>query len=452
VGRKEPNLKTASAQLEATLGDRLFLELRDDYVAAITALQRAESPEDVMALQLQLRNLVAEGEGLMGERRQTAKADKARRDLLARAHRPEDRVAIAELSERMAIYERLHLRDRVIVHILRCIADALVWRATGYDRALFTILGDAERVAHFADEAGAAHERRRAQELWDRGVLPIFNDLTTVLNEGDLTVLHSNWPAPHVGVEEVKASGRIKPGSRQAQRLDSKLSFLNTGRRQADNGGEHGLWRTLIPYRHRLDELAILMARARAEGIAYAFVHPALLVTAVDMAWSAEHRVDGMTYAASQVGWRADDTIAGSSVGTRLREFSSSIPGMAPWGIFPLAAEDIADLLMCRFAYAVTLCPERLVPDFRARGITLTFPTGTDRDAVFLHAHRDGDTVTVSSHLREQMLRELMTVETLVDIVDVLLQDLRHGGDVGSRTIMCDETNAWHRAPVYAGS
>jgi hypothetical protein len=98
-----------------------------------------------------------------------------------------------------------------------------------------------------ADEAGAAPERQRAQEFWDRGVLPIFNDLTTVLNEGDLTVLHGNWPAPNVGVEEVKASGRIKPGSRQAQRLDSKLSFLNTGRQRADSGGELGLWRRRSP-------------------------------------------------------------------------------------------------------------------------------------------------------------------------------------------------------------
>lgn len=452
VGRKEPNLKTATAEIEATLGDQLFLQLRDEYVAAITVLQQAGSPEDFMGLQLQLRNLVAEGEGLMAERRQIAKADKARRNLLARAQRPEDRDTIAELSERLTVYERLHLRDRVVVHILRCIADALVWRATGYDRALFTILGDAERVAHFADEAGATFERRRAQEFWDLGVLPIFNDLTTVLNEGDLTVLHSTWPVPRVRVEEVKASGRINPKSRQAQRLESKLSFLNTGRRQTESGGQHDLWCTPVPYRHRLDDLALLMARARREGIAYAFVHPALLVTAFDMFWAGEHEVDGMTYAADQVGWRAEDTIAGSSVGTRLRELNRSIPGMAPWGIFPLAAEDIADLLMCRFAYVVTLRPERLVPDFRARGITLTFPTGTERNAVFLHAHRDGDTVTVSSHLREQMLRELMTVETLVDVVDLLLQDLRRGGDVGSKTILCDETDSWHRAPVYAGS
>lgn len=43
-----------------------------------------------------------------------------------------------------------------------------------------------------------------------------------------------------------------------------------------------------------------------------------------------------------------------------------------------------------------------------------------------------------------------MTVETLVDVVDVLLLDLRRGGDVGTKTVLCDETDAWHRAPVYA--
>ena len=96
----------------------------------------------------------------------------------------------------------------------------MVWRATGYDRALFSILGDGQRVGRFPAEEGAIHERSRAQQLWDEGALPFFNDLTNCLREGGLTVLQGELPAVEIAVEEVKADGRRRPRSRQARRLD----------------------------------------------------------------------------------------------------------------------------------------------------------------------------------------------------------------------------------------
>ena len=451
MGRKQPNLKTAEAELVATLCDPHFLERRDELVAQIARLQRADTDDDVMSLQLELRDMVAAREDYTTERRATAKVDKAERDRLARTHLPQDRAAIAELNRRLEDHERRDLRDRVIVYMQRCVVDGLAWRASGYDRSLFTVLGDGQRVARFADEAGAEPERRLAQELWDGGTLPFFNDLMTVLNEGDLTVLHGYGPLPDVGIAEVKASGRIKPDSPQARRLDEKLSFLNDNRRAGEDGGEQRLWRTAIPYRHALDQLALLMARARTEGIAHAFVHPALLVTAADLGWCFEHEVDFTTHATRWAGWRDEDTVAAESVGTRLTELRRSIPGMAPLAIFPLTAEDIADLLMCRFSYVATLRPDRLIPDFRARDITLELPQGAEQNVVFFRASRHGVTVTVPAQIRQQMLRELTSVETLIDVVDTLLEDLHRGGSPGDTLVLCDESEAWHRAPVLLG-
>ena len=78
----------------------------------------------------------------------------------------------------------------------------------------------------FRAEEGAIHERSRAQQLWDEGALPFFNDLTNCLREGDLTVLQGELPAVEIAVWEVKADGRPRPRSRQARRLDEKLAAL----------------------------------------------------------------------------------------------------------------------------------------------------------------------------------------------------------------------------------
>jgi hypothetical protein len=143
VASKRPN-KTVEAEIAATRGDEHYLERRDELVAMIASLQRAESPWNVMALQCKFRDRVAAREHHMADRRQKAAEEKAERDRLAIDHRPEDRDAIKEVERRLA---------------------TLAWRATRYDRALFTALGEGTRVERFADEAGAKPERERAAAL-----------------------------------------------------------------------------------------------------------------------------------------------------------------------------------------------------------------------------------------------------------------------------------------------
>lgn len=143
-----------------------------------------------MRLQLELRDRFAARQDAMKVRRHDLIVDKAERARLAPL-KPQPRAQMQELRRRIVIRERLHLRDTVLQHISRCLADAMVWRATGYDRALFTVLGDGERVGRFPDEAGAKTERDRAQKIWNQRALPFFNDLPNCLRQGDLTVLHS---------------------------------------------------------------------------------------------------------------------------------------------------------------------------------------------------------------------------------------------------------------------
>lgn len=248
----------------------------------------------------------------------------------------------------VGVAERLERRI-----IFRCLADAMVWKATRFDRALFAVLGDGVRVGRFPDEKGASAERARAQEIWDQGALPFFNDLTNCLREGDLTILHSRWPDADVAIEEVKAAGRASPETRQARRLDRKLRLLET---EWDPAGPDGkplaLWRLPVPYRHHLDVLAATLAAVRQAGFADAQPDPALVVSAVDLEWALEHQDqvgDWTSRAAEARGWspRDADHFAASALATRLRERRHAGSAyLAPLAIFPLPAEDIADLLM----------------------------------------------------------------------------------------------------------
>jgi hypothetical protein len=68
---------------------------------------------------------------------------------------------------------------------------------------------------------------------------------------------------------------------------------------------------------------------------------------------------------------------------------------------------------------------------------------------MFFRGRRDGDTFTVSSHVREHMPRELMTVETPVEIVDAGREELRHGERPGSTLVLCDNTGTWIRSLAW---
>lgn len=283
--------------------------------------------------------------------------------------------------------------------------------------------------------------------------------MTNCLRQGDLTILHGQWPDADVAVDEVKRSGRPQTGTRQAERLDRKLKLLNEGRDpNSADGEELGLRRLPIAYRHDLDVLAGLLAEARRAGYAEAQPHGALVVSAVDLMWAVEHRDeagDWMRRAAQARGWDPDDErhFADSALVRRFRERRHAGPAYhAPLGIFPLCAEDIGDLLMGRFDCAAILHVEALKPAFAARSIDVRFATGSEANRAMLHARRGGDEVVVPAHLRDQMLRELMTIETLVDTVDLLLKGCRTQAH-SERTfiVACDERSSWGPAPTYLG-
>lgn len=450
-----------SRRLDSDSVEAEIFDLDSNYIAACRAIlvdlvrgvQEASRPHEFMRAQLEIRDALAGRQQAMTEFKTEVKDSKRELKNIA-GLRPQPRAQVRALQERIAGRERQLLREEALRHVHRQVADALAWRATGHDRAVFAILGQGNRVGRFAEGAGFAAEQARTQELWDGGTLPLINDMTNSLRTGDLTVLHTRWPRPKVGVEEVKASGAPRR-NRQSRLRERRLRLLATEWAPADDlGPATALWRLPLSYRHHLDLLAGMLAEARARGLAQRRPHPAMVITAVSI--RATFKLDDPEWTsagARGLGWApdSDDCWVGSALATRISERRWAGPAsLAPVPAFPICAEDVVDLLLGELDYTVAISLPELAVAFRRRGITVTFGTKHDANAPFLEAHRSGSSISVPAVVRDQMLREAMTVDTLVTIVDAMLEADRTGAPRGvQRIVVCDERKSWPRAPVY---
>ncbi len=418
------NHKRVRAEIEATQ-DQFFVERGEEFLPLLRRIQRAVTHADYMGAEAELLERFAGVQDGVTEARKNLEADKAELSRLAPL-KPQPRQQVHELQKRIGVRERKKIRNDVISHVLRCLADALIWRATGYERATFAVFGDGVRVGRLSNADGFTEERARAQEWLDKGILVFFNDLTNCMRTGDLTIMDRPGVGANLAVEEVKRSGPAPSDSRQAKRYDRKLKLLQTGLDpDAGKNEPQALVRVPVPYQHHLDVLARLMAEARKDGYAQSQPHPALIVSAVDLKWAIEHENsigDYAVRAAESIGWtlRDDRHFYSSALLTRLRDRQRSSSYFAPLAIFPLCAEDIIALLMGKMDFVIALRVDALVPAFTSAGITVEFATGKDAEKDFLRASRGDATLTLPSHIREQMLRELMMVNTLVALVQLV--------------------------------
>jgi hypothetical protein len=448
------NRKRVYGEIGATQ-DEFFAERGREFLPLLRRIQRAEAHADYMAAEVELFERFAGSQDGVTEARKNLKADKAELSRLAPL-KPQPLRQVRELQEQIAVREQKDIRNEVISHVLRCLADALIWRATGYERAVFAVLGDGIRVGRLSNEEGFTAERARAQEWLDQGMLVFFNDLTNCMRTGDLTIMDRPGVGANITIEEVKRSGPAPSDSRQAKRYERKLKLLQTGfDPHAGENEPQALVRVPVHYRHHLDVLARLMAEARKDGYAQSQPQQALVVSAVDLKWAFEHKDaigDYAVRAAESIGWTPRDArhFYNSALVTRIRDRRRSFSYFAPLAIFPLCAEDIIALLMGKMDFVVALRVDALVPAFDAKGIAVEFATGSDAAKDFLRASRGSATVMLPSHVREQMLRELMTVDTLVAMVDFLLTRLQRDAPLSSRRLVfCDEPSSWPSAPVY---
>ncbi len=270
------------------------------------------------------------------------------------------------------------------------------------------------------------------------GLLTFHNDTTNVLRRGDITSVVERdgrrlpWP------REVKA-GRGSP-AKQVARIEEALKTIETRRIAIP-----------VPFATNLGPLADLVAEAKKAGYANAKLD-CRFVQVVDYRHFGgdEARVAELTQRAlRELGWSGGDRLilVGMSSVSRIRDRGDPVVELAPLSIFPLPAEDVADLLLGFVDVSVHLNTELLVLRFAERGMRVRFFVAPASANHFLEARRGRRGFLMPAYVREQMLHELVTVETLTTLADWILASgkTREWTDVRKAPILsfADETNVW---------
>jgi hypothetical protein len=418
----------------------------------IERLQAADSPQDYVDLH---RNALAE----FGARQdaseevlpkiKTETADRIR-ELARQSPKP-----IAAITEQQQILDRIRRQERVaraVQHILREVGDGIAWRALRYDRKAFAILGDGQRVGRLAEGVGRDAEFAELGRLWEEEqTFAIHNDMTNCLRHGDLTAVRPHDNQIDITLVEVKAG--VSHDVAQLERLDRATTLLREGR--LIDGGNDGqpLQITVVPgaYETCLDALGPLIETTRAVGYEWVRLHECLLVGAADYrVWGSDpDRYNALAQARrAEVGWapEREETLAWTASMRRMRDRSESFSSIAPFTIYPLPPDDVADIVFGFIDLVFCLDLRALDQALVAEGLEVETARPPLSSRLFLTARRDNLVLAVPPQLREQMMVELMTSAALGRALTAVLEDMdADPGTAGDSRIVVfeDEAAVW---------
>jgi hypothetical protein len=413
--RGVPAKKQLSREL-AILNDGYFQSRRPSLLSLVQRLQVVQTRSAARALQLDLITELGAVEKVAREiDQERGSAARARRDALKliELKTPEVRRELAQVQDVFDRLKHMHVVVNAFRHVVRTIADGLVWRLFDYDRTALALLATREAVAKHAPENGLQEELKAMDRL--EGALDtivIHNDSTYCLRHGDVTAVIEVDGRRFPYLEEVKA-GRSE-AVRQRQAIAAALKRIRAGR-------------LLVPvdFDTHIPRLASPLAKARATGYAEMKID-CRFVQVIDYRHfgGREERVAEIIRDADRrLGWLGTDRLILASIAgaSRIHDRGDPVAEIAPISIFPLPAADVVDLLMGTLDLRVHLNAELLALKFRERGISVEFATGESARQHFLYATRGYLGLNVPAYVREQMLAELMTTESLVNLVEWVL-------------------------------
>ena len=447
----QPSTRKFAAE-EQLLNEPTYKKARDKVVEFITRLQAAHSPEEYVELHRGvLAHFIAYQEAADEAGAQRIAIRRKIRDLARNEPKP-----IEAIQEQQALLERVASQETTLKaahHLIRAVGDGIAWRALQYDRRAFTVLGDGERVGRVASGIGRDAELTALANLWENeGQFAIHNDMTNCLRHGDLTAIVERDGEVEVTIFEVKAGS--SRDNAQLQRLERATELL---RKHLDpsGGSEGGMLRvTQVPARYEtfLHTLPGLVDHAKAVGFNWILPHPCLLVGAVDYRVWGRGDVDDFAERFAKmrddIGWTGEEpeTLDWISSLRRMRDRSHSFSSLAPFAIFPLAAQDVADVISGPIDLFFSLHLPRLEKTLGRDGVTVRVARPPESSTLFLEASRRGRGVTVPPHLREQMMTELVTPNCIFAAVDEILKlnEANPSEAYDSRIVVyADERRTW---------
>jgi hypothetical protein len=447
-----PSRKWMEAE-ERIFNDPLYQDAQPRFVGWIEQLQRAKTADDLNDLQYEM--VIEFGarqdavQDFIPSKREEANAEHQR--LLSIDPRP-----VAAMREQQVLLDRLELRDDVcsaLQHSMRVIADGIVWRALDYDRTAIAVLGEGTRVGRFANEEGLQPELRRMDDLRERyGVLALHNDMTNCLRVGDVTGIFTTDDGQRLPVPvEVKKSEVLTMNSPQVKRITAAMHRIETRRLHLP-----------LAYRTYMNDLPELIRRAKATGHATLRPAPCVFVEVCDFrhfGGRPEALGEQSRKVHKKLGWLdgSDLILTGQTARSRARDRHDTVSQLAPISIFPLPAEDVADILFGFVDVKVLLNVPLLQIAFARKGLYTEIHRAPESGRSFLTAQSDSSGIIVPAHLREQILHETMTPSTLIRMVEYILDSglAAKWKAVGSAPGVgfADERRAWSRtAPVDVSS
>jgi hypothetical protein len=187
--------------------------------------------------------------------------------------------------------------------------------------------------------------------------------------------------------------------------------------------------------------------------------HPCLTVAVADyrvLAQAPGRPADWTHEAPRARGWNPTGERVIQSLGfvRRLRARRSNFAFLAPYAIFPLDADDAADLILGGLDICTTLNCDLLVAELRDAGIHAAVAGGRDAETSFLVASDDRNTVSLPAVIREQMLAELVTPATIIAAIRHSLAATAADPDVqpaGHLVPYAGERDVWLQQRIAGG-
>ena len=392
------------------VSDRRYGADRPVIIDMLRRLRAASTPPDFYDLHLELfRRFKTRQDGIGALKKERSGHQSRRRELAAQV--PRDVSAITAAQRDADAVEHAMEVEEALLSLLRVIGDGIAWRAMGYDRAAFGILGTGARVGRLAADEGLDPEIEQIDHYSGEGVFAIHNDLTGCLLHGDVTAIYPEW----IEVVEVKR-GRVDPNSAQMVRLRDAIELINKRRHTFEDGTVRDIVDLPKPYKSRLGHLRGMLAAAREEGYAAKQLSRCQWCAVASNRLGAD-QVAGVREAyersmqALDWGREGAQAFRYNSAFRRMRDRRQSFSSVAPISIYPLDVEDVADLMLGYFDVYTMLNTDILRSQFAERGIDVEIAVGDEADDRFLVARRRvGDRellVHAGVSLREQLLMEL---------------------------------------------
>jgi hypothetical protein len=340
---------------------------------------------------------------------------------------------------------------RAVLSVYRTIGDALVWKVMDYRRELITPLGEGKRVGHLAKGAGLESELAEIEWLWtERDVFALHADITNCVRHGDVLSVET-WEPKSIRLTEIKASGFARPDSAQMLRLSRLVKLANDGfHPKAADGHPLTLQRCPVPHRTHLSLLGPALEIAATETYIALTPEPGLLIEVFDDSNPAglpQSELRDRQQISRQHFGGEDDLQTYSIYNRRLRDRVQSFSGLAPLPLLPLRLDRLCELLLGRFDVAVSLHAGWLERRLDEAGIRSEVARGADTGDRFLRVLRGEGTLVVPATVREQVLVELLTLDTLVE---TLMWLLRHQSDPASAVLISNvgEMQTWTSYPL----